>query len=96
MSGHSNKRERVSFVFEDSVLIELKSELGRRLREKGRGTFSSKHELLGIITEEYLEVQCAVQSKGDVDHIKLRAELLDVAVACVFGVACIDAKTMDW
>ena len=64
-----------------------------RLIEKGDGTAASYHEVLGFITEEYMELIDAVR-KNNVREIK--SELIDIAVACVFGVACIDAGTMDW
>ena len=65
--------------------------LYNRLKKKGYGSFASSHELLGILLEEFCEVEDAVHGDGD-----LRAELQDLATACIFGVACIDADTLDW
>ncbi len=69
------------------------SELERRLEQKGRGAFASRHELLGIVSEEYKEVVDAVHA-GDL--VLLRMELADLAVACAFGIACIDTRSLDW
>lgn len=74
-------------------LITLTGALNHRLEEKGYGTFASRHEVQGIITEEYHELIEALKSNNTEEF---RAELLDLAVACVFGVICIDSKTMDW
>lgn len=74
-------------------LIALTGALNHRLEEKGYGTFASRHEVQGIITEEYHELIEALKSNNTEEF---RAELLDLAVACVFGVICIDSKTMDW
>ena len=64
-----------------------------RLREKGYGTFASRHEVLGVVAAEMNELTNAVEHENieNVEH-----ELLDVAVGCVFGVACIKAETLDW
>jgi NTP pyrophosphatase (non-canonical NTP hydrolase) len=70
---------------------ELSSKIKSRLIEKGRGAFVSTHEILGIITEEYYELVDAVRSDV-VDDV--RSELLDIAVGCIFGIACINENTM--
>jgi phosphoribosyl-ATP pyrophosphohydrolase len=63
------------------------------LLKKGLGTFASKHEILGSVTEEYNEVVNAVHNK---DNKNLQEELLDVAVAAIFGLACVQSETIDW
>jgi NTP pyrophosphatase (non-canonical NTP hydrolase) len=72
---------------------ELIKKLYYRLEQKGYGTFSSRHEILGVVTEEYKEFIDAVHSK---DYENMKEELLDIAVACVFGFTCIDENTIDW
>lgn len=64
-----------------------------RLNQKGYGTFSSKHEILGVITEEYKEFVDAVHSKN---YDEMKNEILDLAVGCIFGLACFDEETIDW
>lgn len=55
---------------------------------KGPGAFVSIHEAMGKLHEEVREVEEAVH--GD-DAAKVADEMLDVAVAAVFTVACFDA-----
>lgn len=67
--------------------------LFRRLNDKGFGAWLSRHEILGFLTEEYSEAVEAVHSKSTHD---LKTELIDMAVGCIFGIACIDANALDW
>lgn len=64
-----------------------------RLRQKGYGTFASRHEILGVLTEEYKEFVDAVHKK---DYDEMKEEIIDLAVGCIFGLACFDEKTIDW
>ena len=90
-----NTRQRtcVPIGFQKDAIASLEAELDRRLDEKGSGTFASTHEILGVLTEEHTELIEAVRSNAVSD---VRKELLDIAVGCVFAVACIDAQTVDW
>jgi hypothetical protein len=67
--------------------------LGMSLKEKGHGTFASTHEILGMATEEYNELKEAVHNK---DYGNIEEEIIDLAVGCVFALACIRARTLDW
>lgn len=64
-----------------------------RLKQKGYGTFASKHEILGVITEEYKEFVDAVHSK---DYEEMKSEIIDLAVGCIFGLACFEEEMIDW
>jgi NTP pyrophosphatase (non-canonical NTP hydrolase) len=64
-----------------------------RLNQKGYGTFASKHEILGVITEEFKEFVDAVHSK---DYEEMKSEIIDLAVGCIFGLACFEEETIDW
>ena len=64
-----------------------------RLNQKGWHSLSSTHEILGVVAEEYQELIEAIK-EGDKEKIK--QELLDISVACNFGMACIDSNTLDW
>jgi len=85
------KREQVS----EGEIIEafkaLEAKLDLRLIQKSSQTFVSRHEILGMITEEYTELIEAVHGG---DRIRIREELLDVAVGAVFSIACL--KHLDW
>lgn len=71
----------------------LREKLLFRLNTKGWGTMASSHEILGIIEEERKELTDAIQAN---DPAAIRHELLDVAVACVFGEICMAEETVDW
>ena len=77
----------------EGVLSDVKQKLAARLVQKGRGTFVSRHEILGVAAEEFAEVIEAVHSGTDEDVIQ---ELLDLAVAAVFGIASINRGGTDW
>jgi hypothetical protein len=55
-----------------------------RLTQTGRDGFISPHEILGIVDEEYNELRDAVRSD---EPSAVRLELIDVAVAAIFGLA---------
>jgi hypothetical protein len=65
----------------------------QRLLEKGYGTFTSTHEALGVITEEYHELIEAIQL-GKSESIYY--EFVDVAVGAIFSLACMRTGSMDW
>jgi hypothetical protein len=73
---------------------EAAEKLAYRMEEKGLGTLTSSHEILGIITEEYFEFIEEVKSNSS-DEMKVQ-ELLDIAVAAIFGVASIRGGGTHW
>jgi NTP pyrophosphatase (non-canonical NTP hydrolase) len=84
-----------SQLTEEQVMAAVEKTLEKlkfRLNQKGYGTFSSRHEILGVITEEYKEFVDAVHSK---DYDEMKSEIMDLAVGCIFGLACFDAETID-
>ena len=92
-SIHKPDRKQVSERIIDETVEEFANILRFRLKEKGYGTFASRHEVLGVIETEMRELEDAVEHQH---NDEIRHELMDVAVGCVFGVACIHAGTMDW
>jgi len=64
-----------------------------RLEQKGYGTFSSRHEILGVMAEEYKEFVDAIHSKN---YDNMKEEVLDLAVAAIFGYVCFEEKTIEW
>lgn len=65
-----------------------------RFEQKGHGSFSSSHEILGILNEEMKEYTDAVHENQS-DHDKIE-ELKDIAVAALFGIASIRSGGVDW
>jgi NTP pyrophosphatase (non-canonical NTP hydrolase) len=64
-----------------------------RIDEKGRGIFMSSHETLGVLVEEIAEYRGEVRNN---DSKKQRDELLDIAVAALWGIVSLDSGKMDW
>lgn len=86
-------RKKIDKTITSSSIQEIEDKMLFRLKEKGDGTFSSRHEILGIIAEEYFELIEAVKS-GTLEQVK--EELKDIAVGCAFGIASIEAKGVEW
>ncbi len=64
----------------------------RARKRKGHASFASIHEILGKVTEEYLET-CEAVHHGDKKATEL--ELADVAIACLWGIISLKAKKTD-
>jgi len=77
----------------EHVMMEISYKVYDRLEEKGDGGYASSHEIYGIIKEEMNELLDAI-TENDADDI--RSECIDIAVACIFGIASIDDETVDW
>jgi len=66
----------------------------QRINQKGYGTWKSSHEIYGIIAEEVMELLQAIHDNKPLEEVQ--KELIDIAVACLFGHACIENRTVDW
>jgi len=76
----------------DGIKIVL-DKLYDRLDQKGYGTFASRHEILGVMQEEYKEFVDAVHSKNKEN---MKEEIIDIAVAAIFGLVCLNEDTVEW
>lgn len=65
-----------------------------RFEQKGHGAFASSHEILGILSEEMLEITEAIHENQTQSEIV--EELKDIAVAALFGIASIRSGGTDW
>ncbi len=74
-------------------LDDFRNHLNSILSKKGAESFVSRHETLGIISEEFHELLEAVRS-GTSEELK--GELLDTAIACLWGVVSLDYGKTDW
>ena len=77
-----------------NAVTHINSHMWQRLEQKGMGCFTSSHEILGVITEEYEEYIETVHDNAP-DHVKI-AELTDIATACAIGIASIKSGGTDW
>jgi NTP pyrophosphatase (non-canonical NTP hydrolase) len=91
-SSIGTNRKEVSDVKISQAMNELYIQLNKRLEQKGKGSFASSHEILGILTEEFKELIDEIHL-GNIQNTQ--TELMDIAVACVFGYACIENGTVD-
>lgn len=66
-------------------LADIRHMLLRRLEKHGTGSFASPHEALGIIKEEESELVEQIRLNHR-EHIS--SEMMDVAVAALFGYIC--------
>jgi predicted peroxiredoxin len=71
---------------EDAIKF-VSDEMTRRLQQKGRGALVSRHEIVGIIEEELDELKREMHANSN--DREVIAELADVAVPAIFGIACI-------
>lgn len=85
------KRPEISKEIIEKNVSNIASWLNFRLEEKGRGIFVSKHEILGVLEEEMLEIKEAIWKNYSLYEIKM--ELVDLIVGALFGVMSIDKLT---
>ncbi len=90
----TRERTQISNEQIDVGLLRLSVELRERMEKHGWGTFSSRHEILGAITEEMHELEDAVRTSKDGEEIA--DELMDIAVGALFGHICVKEGTVDW
>lgn len=82
------ERPKVDALEISLVLEQLSRGMAARLKKHGYGAYVGPHEALGVITEEYAElVEAARRSDRPGDATEFADELLDVAVAALFGIA---------
>jgi NTP pyrophosphatase (non-canonical NTP hydrolase) len=77
----------------DSYMDYFKRILEYRIQQKGTGGFTSPHEILGVVKEEFDEMAKAVHDNNDEE---LKKELMDVMVAAMWGYISIDFKNISF
>ena len=87
-------RKQINNVAIGIGLKHLSDHLQSILIKKGRGSFSSSHELLGVLLEEFEEFKTNVMNNSS-DDDKCN-ELLDVAATAIFGYICYKENGMEW
>lgn len=75
-----------------SAISDVCKAFNKKLREKGKQKLVSTHEILGVVSEEYHELVGAVTT-NKIELVK--EELVDIAVACILGIASIQ-EGVDW
>jgi hypothetical protein len=86
-----NRRTQVSEAAMARALTAVREHVKVVLQKHGKGTFASRAEALGVIQLELREYEGKVQAR---DREGQQHELKDIAVACIFALAC--ENTFDW
>lgn len=77
----------------DGAKQQLNDHLIKILTKKGTKTFASRHEIMGLLLEEFNELERANHKD---DNNEFKYELLDLAATAIFAIACLDQNTLDW
>jgi len=86
-------RKSIEQVYVNKAIAQLKEHLIKILDRKGTKTFASRHEVMGLLLEEFNELERANHKDDDVEF---KYELLDLAATAIFAIACVEQETMDW
>ncbi len=78
-------------VIQGAVAITVEK-LKDRLKKHGVYSMMGPHEILGIVTEEYQELITATHQNL---RQEVKSELVDIAVACIFGLASLNQQDID-
>lgn len=70
--------------------IDIGAKLRYRLGTKGYRSYASRHEIFGILAEEMDELLDELRINTRAGHKNFRKELMDVAVAALFGYISMD------
>ena len=84
-------RDVISVTQIEDGLSDLENKLRMRLEEKGYHSWNSRHEILGLVTEEVMELTLAIKL-----NVGIEDELLDVAVAAIYGYINVKNGKLDW
>ncbi len=80
-------RDPISPTILRDVLDQVWPAWVKRLEKHGPGEFASLREIHGVLDQENDEVKAAIHAK---DPVQIRAELMDVVIAALHGIASID------
>lgn len=89
-----NNRQQLKQIDLDRACLEVAEKLAYRAKQKGLGAMASSHEIFGIIVQETSEYEDAIHLRLSDDE-KI-GELMDIAVAAIFGIASIRTGGVDW
>lgn len=87
------KRQKITPKEVDDAIKATRMWMNKRIAKKGDGTFASTHEMRGVIHEEVTELFAEMHSNN---YAGIEHELMDLAVAVVFGLACLRSGKLDW
>lgn len=77
-------RDKLDLEYLNHCIKKVTDKIYARIKETGDGTYAGPHETYGIIAEEFDELRDAMRAN---DANGFRDELIDLAVACIVGLA---------
>ncbi len=80
------KRPKMSPEEIKNGIDEFLEHYGKIFKKKSDKSYASMHEIYGSLSEEKFEILMAMHDK---DKEQFKRELLDLAVACIFGFTCL-------
>lgn len=86
------EREKISDSCIGWATGNIMSMLEFRIEEKGLGSLVSLNELHGMVDQEVWKLKKALHER---DELSIISELHDLAVACIFAIACLRNETVD-
>lgn len=91
----ATERHQLELADFSEALADVQEKLGFRMGQKGMGTYSSVHEILGILQDELTEYRDEVHGNklGREEQVQ---ELIDIAVGAIWGIASIRSGGIDW
>jgi len=87
------KRKKITVTETNRALKDLIDHLGKKVEKKGTDAFASCHEASGVLDEEVREFKDEIHANN---HTNQSKELLDVAVAALWGYMSIKLEKVDW
>ncbi len=75
------------------LITDISVALAIRTKEKGMHCLVSRHEIMGIVNEEYTELKQAMRENA---ACFIKAELTDLIVACTLGLLSLECNALDW
>lgn len=84
------ERRNMEFSEIEKGVEDLIKRFNKKLEKKGTNSLVSPHEIIGVVTEEWYEALMAVHQN---DNEELKVELLDIAVACLWGYISLNQKS---
>ena len=77
-------RPEVPDALSEEVAELMLERLRSRAQKHGPGAYAGPHEILGVLEEEFIELKLSITANTDSETA---AELMDIAVGCIFGIA---------
>jgi len=87
------KLAKVSRTLRRKIIERAMNQWEKRCQEKGDQIYHSRHEGIGVLEEELLELKEAIRKKGTEE---MEAEAMDCIVPLLHLLASIDTGGMKW